>query len=485
MSGMVSLTRLARLVGLQRSTLQRMAQAGELETFDGHVTIAEVLRAFPDTRFDNDSELRRVEEIKDAALVKAAEKASLPDAGVLVGRLAALGRDYATLEAENRQFKIVYGRLTSRLRGLLQDQHVDKSVGDGLLAWLAQELSLQPGDANRRRQLVSQERLMRVMSAQVSVLPRGSSFEARGNETLLEAGLRAGLSFAYGCSNGNCGECKARVVEGEVTRVRPHDFALSSAEKARGVTLMCCYAPSGDVTIEAAIAGADEIPEQSLVARVRTIEPLGPDRLAIHLLTPRSERFRFLAGQHLHATIGSDTTAAAIASCPCEERRIEVHVGLGDASECARAAMRDLKVDDEVALRGPFGAFVLDEASARPLILIADGAGYAPIKSLMQHALSLDNAPSIALYRFADGNGLYQDNLPRSYASALDNFSYVALPADNGHAGGLAAIATRPDLAASDVYCSGSAAFIAQIGSALAAAGLPAERLRFETVGPA
>ncbi|MEQ1695683.1 MAG: 2Fe-2S iron-sulfur cluster-binding protein [Hyphomicrobiaceae bacterium] len=481
MSQSISLSRLARLVGLPRSTLQRMAQAGEFATFDGHVELAEVMRAFPGARFDNDSEIRRVEEIKNDALNKSAERPELPDAAVLMGRLQQMGRDYAGLAARVRHYALVHRWLVEKVKDLTADGKIEPVVGDGLLRWFKHELEATPREDARWQQLVTQERLMRVMSAQVTVLPRGTTFEAQGNETLLDAGLRAGLSFAYGCSNGNCGDCKARVIEGEVLKVRPHDFALNEAQKAKGITLMCSYAAVGDVVLEAAMAGTRDIPQQTIMARVRAIEPLGKHVTAVHLLTPRSDRLQFLAGQRLRVTIGGQAAEVSIASCPCEERRIEVHVRETDT--WSPFASAGLKQNDEVEIVGPFGEFVLNEASARPLVLIAQGEGYAPIKSLVQHALSLDLAPNIALYWLADAGGHYQENLPRSYAAALDNFDYIPLTINGDHKAALAAILARPDLVSSDVYAAGDAAFIETMRSAWLTAGLSRDNLRVEAFG--
>lgn len=478
MSHMISLMRLARLVGLPRSTLQRMAQQGELQMFDGHVELDEVLRAFPNANFEDDSELRRVEEIKEAALSKS-QTPALPAADVLAGRLKELSEDYARLESQAQHYEHVHGWLMDHIAALISDGALPYEAGSDLLQWIRRELATVPSGDLRRRQLVKRERFMRVMSAQVKVMPRGLSFETQGNETLLEAGLRAGLSFAYGCSNGNCGECKARVVSGEVIKVRPHDHMLSAAEKANGVTLMCSYAAVGDVEIEAAPSHADEIPEQTILARVRSVESLSGGMLALNLLTPRSERLRFLAGQRIRVGIADEQMELPIASCPCEDRRIEIHVPAcvsgADGGTFAIAA-HDLRSNDTVTLTGPFGHFVLDETSERPIILIAEGDGFPPIKSLMQHALSLDHAPEIALHWLAGAPGHYQENLPKSYADALDNFTYAPIALDVPIDDALAGIAAHANFIDSEVYAAGSPEFLDRAGRYFAECGLQAER---------
>jgi CDP-4-dehydro-6-deoxyglucose reductase len=174
--------------------------------------------------------------------------------------------------------------------------------------------------------------MLRVMSAHVTVKPSGREFFVEGSETLLKAALRAGLSPNYGCGNGNCGLCKARVVSGEARTVAPSDYLFSEAEKAQNHVLMCtCTALSSDLVLEVLEADAPEdIPEQRIVAKVRRIDALSADVMRVHLQTPRSSRLRFLAGQRVTLGIragvrdGSRCSRATfpVASCPCDDRNL-------------------------------------------------------------------------------------------------------------------------------------------------------------------
>ncbi|MGE0854820.1 MAG: 2Fe-2S iron-sulfur cluster-binding protein, partial [Hyphomicrobiaceae bacterium] len=344
------------------------------------------------------------------------------------------------------------------------------------------ELSTLPGEIRRWEELLARERIMRVMTAHVTVLPKRQTFEVVGDESILEAGLRAGIALPYGCSNGTCGDCKCRVVKGDVMRVRPHDYVLSAADKTQGYTLACSYSAVGDIEIDVSLWGVGDIPEQTIKTRVRSVERLGDRRIALHLLTPRAERLRYMAGQRVEITAAGQTRMVPAASCPCEERRIEVHVAWdeGDAWGTAAAA---LKTSEDVVVHGPFGSFVLDDESQRPMLLIAADHGFAPIKSLLQHALSLDHAPSISLYRLAGPDGLYQENLLKSYAGALDNFDYHAFENSAGHGALLGALgAALPDLSAFDVYAAGQEDFIAAVEAHCRTRGVTADRFRADAV---
>ncbi len=131
------------------------------------------------------------------------------------------------------------------------------------------------------------------MSAHVQVQPSGHEFFVDGNDSLLEAALRAGLSLDYGCSIGNCGKCKARLVSGQVHRLRHSDYALTAAEKAAGVVLMCCHTAATDAVIEAREAhGAADMPLQTIDTRVKGVSAMGEDMRLLHLQTPRTQRLR-------------------------------------------------------------------------------------------------------------------------------------------------------------------------------------------------
>jgi CDP-4-dehydro-6-deoxyglucose reductase len=292
-------------------------------------------------------------------------------------------------------------------------------------AFLVRHLAEIPSDAAKIQAVIAQERILKIMSAHVTIQPSGHEFFVEGNDTLLEAALRAGVSLNYGCSNGNCGECRARLISGEVKKVHAHDFVLSQAEKDSGVILLCSCAAVNDVVIEASVAGTSDIQVQKLDAKVKSVEVFSPQAAALHLLAPRSQRLRFLAGQTIRLSAQGVSGQYAIASCPCEERHIEIQLLRKPGDTFSELLFSGLKALDSVEVEGPYGEFVLEDASERPVIFLAFGVGFAPIKSLIQHAMSLDLAESIVLHWIADEAGHYQDNLCRAWADALDNFNYL------------------------------------------------------------
>jgi len=319
------------------------------------------------------------------------------------------------------------------------------------------------------------------MSAHVVVRPSRHEFFVDGADTILDAALRSGLALNYGCSNGNCGLCKARVVSGQVQKVRHQDYVLSEAEKQQGYTLLCSHTAVGDLVIEALeSAEASDIPPQQIVAQVKAMQAVGDDLMLLHLQTPRTNRLRFLAGQNLTLTAGASSAQLPIASCPCDDRNLHFHVVRSAENSFSQKVFGSLKKGHAVTLFGPWGDFVLRADSPRSILFLACDTGFAPIKSLIEHAMALEASERLHLYWLATRPaGHFLDNLCRSWAGALDNFSYVPVAAEQDDAAELVRriVADHADLNALDIYLAGPEAFVAAASMELLERGFPREQL--------
>jgi len=265
------------------------------------------------------------------------------------------------------------------------------------------------------------------MTARVRLLPSGHTFVSEGQCNLLEAGLRSGLALGYGCSNGNCGKCLAKIVSGEVKKIQAHDYSISPEKAASGHILMCCNTALTDVVLEAPEAqGTDEIPRQQLTAKVRNIQIVNADVALLHLKTPRTQRLRFLAGQQVQ--LGGNAMPVAshsVGSCPCDDMHLHFQIPLLRNDAFSAYVFNDLKKGDRVEVNGPDGDFVLDEDSPRALVFIAWHTGFAPVRSLIEQAMALELAAGIQLvWLTTTPQDRYLDNLCRSWEDAFDDFSY-------------------------------------------------------------
>ncbi len=471
----MSLSRAGRLGGITRSALQASVCAGELPTFEGMVDLDDLMRVFPDIDWQPlTPQDRKIVEIRGKSLHTMLADRLLPDKAVLAERLYQLAQDFAGA----RQVAIHYGQVLTWL-----DKRLVESIGEGgavgaamadLRGWLQRQVAEAPPEAGTALDLIARESVMRVMAAQVRVVPSGHEFPVEGNDTILEAALKAGVALGYGCSNGECGECRARVVSGRVRKVHPHDIVLSDAEREAGAVLMCSYTAVTDLVIEARVAGVDDIAVQTIPAIVRQVEAMAPDIVALHLAPPRNRRFQFLAGQRVTLSAGGASGDYHVASCPCEARVVSVHVPR-DNSPLARRVFGDMEPGAPVTLTGPAGRFTFVPSGARKLVFAAWDEGFAPIGSLIRHTLSLDGGETMRLFWVAARFGHYRDNLCRSWADAYDEFTYRPLDGSGGIEAAVAAIlAECGDLAGSAVYAAGPAAFIDRLRADMAGRGLDA-----------
>lgn len=460
MAQLLTLTRAARLVGVARGALQRKIREGALASFEGMVRADDLVRTFPGTQLEENAELARVEGIKERAFGRRVYERSLPDKEVLAARLGELARELVEVTARSARLQALLHELGKRLEG------------HALGAWLRRELEAGMAAGEDEREILAQDGVMRVITPHVKVVPGGQEFYVEGADTILEAALHAGLAMAYGCSSGICGDCKARVVAGRVRRVRHHDFRLTEAEKLQGCALMCCCTALSDLVIEANIArDAAEIPPQSITAQVRKMDNLSEDMMLLEVLTPRASRLRFLAGQSAVVALGGVKATWPIASCPCEERRIQFHVRRIAGERFSDYVFHDLRIGEAVALEGPVGEFMLREEASRPLVFVAWGwEGFAPVKSVIEHAMAQDVAESIELVWIAAAAAdHYYPKLCRAWADAMDNFRYTPIVA--------AGLPDLGDLSAKDIYVAGDAAQVEATRAYLAGNGVPAGRL--------
>lgn len=485
MSQWLTLSRAAHLLGISRVALQKRIREGELPSFDGMVATGDLLRNWPELDLDESGSFEKTRAIREDAFARRLRERVLPTQEALARRLFAQGQELAELQRTLTRYHILLDVLRERLAD------APAAAPDELLQLLDDGLARAISAPAPERDLAALDAMLRVMSAHVTVKPSGREFFVEGSETLLKAALRAGLSPNYGCGNGVCGLCKARIVSGEARAVSPSDYRFSAAEKAQDHVLMCvCTAHSSDLVLEVLEAGAPEdIPEQRIVAKVRSVDVLNGDMLRLHLQTPRSNRLRFLAGQRVTLGIGAGVAGSSdihgeypVASCPCDDRNLIFHVCRGDrrlASADFSVCVFDgrIKAGDDISVWGPWGSFVLEEGSIRPLVFIALDEGFAPINSLIEHAVAADAAESITLYWASSAaGGPYLPNQCRAWAAALDEFSYVPLTVAELPA----VLAGNTELPGSDVYLAGDADQVEPLAAALLAGGVPAQQLHVE-----
>lgn len=309
---------------------------------------------------------------------------------------------------------------------------------------------------------------------QVELKKSGRTFTVEEDETVLEAAIRQGVQLPYGCKNGACGSCKGKVLEGRMEHGDHSQSALSTLDESAGATLLCCAHPKSNVLIDVReIQGGGDIPVRKVPCRVQAITYPSDDVAILQLQLPASERFQFLAGQYLEFLLKDNKRRAySIASPPHQEGPIELHIrhlpgGLfTDALFGQGADGKSIKEKDILRFEGPQGSFFLREDTQKPIIFLASGTGFAPIKSILLHMRQKKIDRQVYFYwggrRPKD---LYMDTLCQEFASTIPRFHYVpvvseAQPDDHwtGRTGFVhhAVMADFPDLSAFQVYACGA-----------------------------
>ncbi len=307
------------------------------------------------------------------------------------------------------------------------------------------------------------------MEYQVRIEPTGHTFTALPEETLLEAALRSGMNVKYSCNNGTCGECKVRLLEGEVSQAMQPGYRFSTQEQNEGFILMCANRAASDLRIEAQEAlSPSDIPLQQLMAKVSRMETFSECVRILHLRTPRTKTLRFMAGQHVCLKLpGVGSFDAAIASCPCNGMNLQFHLPVNNRDPFLAAVAKGLRVGHKVELEGPYGDVTLDDDSTRPLIMIAMGTEIAPIKSLIEHAINLDlRQPVRLIWLVSEAEGHYIENHCRAWAEVLDDYRFIPLTMPDDEPGKEDAAQIRKTidtqlqgLDAADAYVAGSKLF--------------------------
>lgn len=325
------------------------------------------------------------------------------------------------------------------------------------------------------------------MPYQITIQPSGHTCTAEEGVSILRAAQDAGFTLPYGCRNGACGTCKGKIIEGLVNHGLASAEALSEEDKAAGLALFCCAQPLSDISIEChELRTAQDIPVRTLPCRVQKLERLAPDVIALHLKLPVNERLLFLAGQYIEILLKDGKRRAfSLASAPHDDELLQLHIRLIPGGQFTEQVFNGMKERDMLRFEGPHGSFYLREDSSKPIILVAGGTGFAPIKSIIEHALHNQSQREMTLYWGArDRAGLYLPDLPQRWALEHPQIKYVpvlseAVAADTwtGRSGLVhqAVLEDHADLSGYQVYACGAPAMIDSARRDFAARGLPAE----------
>ena len=332
---------------------------------------------------------------------------------------------------------------------------------------------------------------MNASTFQITVEPSGRQFSASGQETILAAAIHAGVGLPYGCKDGACGSCKCKKLSGEVTHDAYSENALSEAELAAGLILTCRATATSDVVLESRqVTGANAFPIKKMPVRVNALEKLSHDVMRVQLQLPAHTAFQFHAGQYLEFILRDGSRRAYSMATPphvaANTPAIELHIRHMPGGKFTDHVFGAMKEKEILRAEGPFGSFFLREDSDKPMVFLASGTGFAPIKALLEHMQHKVMTRPVSLYwggrRPED---LYMDAWLKELSTSMPNLSYVpvisdALPEDHwsGRTGYVhqAVLDDFADLSGHEVYACGAPVVVdAARSSYTSQRGLPEE----------
>jgi CDP-4-dehydro-6-deoxyglucose reductase len=323
---------------------------------------------------------------------------------------------------------------------------------------------------------------------QVRIEPSGRSYTTQAHETLLAAGIAQGLNLPYGCKDGACGACKCKKISGNVNHGPYQNKALSDEELAQGFVLTCCATATSDVVLESRQVTAEgALPIKKMPTRVSLMEKKSPDVIRLLLQLPASEAFAYHAGQYIDFLLRDNVRRSYSMACAPHRMKdgLELHIRHMPGGLFTDQVFGSMKERDILRVEGPFGSFYLREEESKPIVLLASGTGFAPIKALIEDMQFKDITRPITLYWGGRRpHDLYMDAWVKTKLAEMPNLRYVpvvsdALPEDawTGRTGFVhqAVLQDTPDLSGHQVYACGAPIVVESAQRDYVQAGLPVD----------
>ena len=311
------------------------------------------------------------------------------------------------------------------------------------------------------------------MTYTITVQPSGRSFEAEPAETMLAAGIRQGIGLPYGCKDGACGSCKCKKLSGSVTHGPHQEKALSAQEEADGYVLTCCGTAQSDVVLESRqVTHAGAFPIKKMPARVAALEKLSPDVMRIKLQLPANDIIQYHAGQYVEFILRDGARRSySMANAPhtlieSGAPMVDLHVRHMPGGKFTDHVFSAMKEKEILRIEGPYGSFHLRDDSPKPMVLLASGTGFAPIKAIIEHMQFMGITRDAMLYWGGRRpHDLYLHDWVLARCAEMPHLTYVPVVSDalaedawSGRTGFVhqAVLQDLPDLSGHQVYACGA-----------------------------
>ena len=327
----------------------------------------------------------------------------------------------------------------------------------------------------------------------VRIEPHGRYIAVSAERSVLEGALAAGLNLPHSCKSGHCASCRARLRSGQIDYPQGIPAGLTAPEIESGHILLCQARARSDLVVEARfVASVADVEIKTLPCRIARLQPLAPDVMQVFLRLPAVETLRFHPGQYLDILLeGGRRRSFSIASPPHDSDLLELHVRRVVGGEFTERLFHVSAVGSLLRLEGPIGQFVYQEDPQRPLLMIAGGTGFAPLKSMLRHILEGGSERPIHLYWGArQAWDVYEEGVVLGWVRKCPQLKFTAVLSEaeqaqaSHHRLGWVheiVLADHPSLAPFDVYAAGPPALIEAIRTTFPRQGVQEGHLFFDS----
>lgn len=265
------------------------------------------------------------------------------------------------------------------------------------------------------------------MAHTIQIADHDIAFAADENRSVLDNALAAGYDIPYSCRSGICGSCRGRVIAGEV-RGGSGVGVLGDEERREGHVLLCQAQACSDLTLAVRdIEKRNPDATKSIKAKVHKLTRAAPDVTIVNLRFPAGTKVRFKAGQYLHARLEDGTVRHySMANPPQQNDGVELHIRHVAGGRFTAHLAGEMQVGHLLDVTLPFGDFTVRDATDKPMILLASGTGFAPVKSIVEDAIKRKTTRPMTLYWGArKAADVYLADLPAKWAQKYPWFSFV------------------------------------------------------------
>ena len=262
------------------------------------------------------------------------------------------------------------------------------------------------------------------MPYNITLKPTNVSFDADSNETVLDSALQNNIHLEHSCKNGDCGVCTATIVSGCVQ-------IECGESRDSGEFLTCTSKPLDNLEIEVQyFPELSNIQKRNIPVKIDSCNLVANDVLKLLFRVPPNLKLNYLPGQYVDLSYKEVVRSYSIANAKLENGMIELHVRYVPNGKMSALLFNNLQKNTLMRLYGPHGTFFVRDDSA-PIIFLAGGTGYAPIKAMVQGLLKENCQRDIYIYwGVASVDGLYC-NAPEVWSNEHENIRYIPVVSGN------------------------------------------------------